>query len=386
MYFSVLLAGAAALLMLLPAVNSVSVPPPKPHDKDWVVAHQRASLVDSSRKDPLDPTQDRKLAVSLFIPVGTKACSAQHDNLYMPDQTAKVSNQQFFGDQNANFFEKLHFDSCSSVSGSIDAQKLPLLVFEPAVGTSRLVYNQLARQLSAVGTAVVTIDHPHDASIIEFEDAAGQDPIVNNGTTPLDPFDLNKPWNDTTSKAVEARRADINFVLDQLGTTDQLKRFFPDFQFSSGLNTKSFGILGHGLGGAVATQVAAEDTRCNWSINLSGTAPLLTKDIQDYIIFFGLESYKRSDDDHWRQALPHLVGRTVEWDMMKGGVMDYTDLPLLVSIVPSNQKVKGLGDNGVWAFHCTSCFLEAYVRDTIMNERGEISACLRMCPFLQPVH
>ncbi|KAF2247008.1 hypothetical protein BU26DRAFT_397650, partial [Trematosphaeria pertusa] len=322
------------IALLTRKTHGVLIPPPKPHDMSWEVAHARTSLVDTSRKDPYSPSEDRKLGVSIFVPVFKPYCTKQCDNVYMPDQTARTSNLQFFGDENANVFEKLYFKSCCASYGETDLGAHRLVVLEPGVATSREVYNQLARQMSANGFVVVTIDHPHDASIVEFLDANDKSVIANNGTVDLCSFSPATSWNDTVTKAVDARTDDINFMLTQLSNISLFERLFPDLKLHAGspLNSDSFVIMGHGLGGTVATMFSAQDKRTVFSINLSGTTPVLQTDVKNHVIFFGRDEYTRDDDANWKQSWKHFTGSVVEWDMHKGGQMDYTDLPLMVSL------------------------------------------------------
>ncbi|KAF2683851.1 hypothetical protein K458DRAFT_304443 [Lentithecium fluviatile CBS 122367] len=381
MYAAALIGGVAALIILLPeGAHGIAIPAPAPHGKSFTVAHARSSFVDSSRKDPYNDSEDRKLAYSLFLPVNKNECTKQCSNAYMPDLTAKKTNAQFFGDENAKIFEQFTFDSCCASSNDINAGAFPVVVFEPAVGTSRLLYNQLARQVSAVGTTVVLIDHPYDASIVEFD---GLTAI--NGTVDLDAFEVSKNWDDTLNKALDTRKADIESVIKELGTTNYLSRLFPDLKFSSALNTNTFDVMGHGLGGSAATVLSTHGSRVGLSINLSGSIPVIQQNSNNYLVFFGREAYTREDDANWRDSIQHFQGRFVEWDFTGAGQMDYTDLPRLVDLVNSpNSSPKGLGANGVWAFHCTSCFLEGYIRDVKQGGRREVSDCYVMCPNMEP--
>lgn len=387
MYSLGLLAGAATLMGLVLTTSGVEVPVPAPDDKDWLVAHHRSSVVDSSRKDPFDPSEDRKLAFSLFVPVYNRDCTKNCSEQYMPDQTAKVSNLQFFGNESANVFDKLLFNSCCNSSKEVNVEDYPVIVFEPTVGTSRHIYTQLARQLSANGAAVVTIDHPYDASIVEFDDSDDKRAIVNNGTVPMDPFQVNNQWNDTTTKTIDTRMADIDFVIDHIGKADILGKFWPDIKFTPSLNTTVYYMIGHGLGGTVATTIAARRARVRWSINISGSVPIFLGDVKDYIVFFGRDDYKREDDSNWMESWKRFVGPTVEWDFMKYGHMSFTDLPLIVQFVNPDLKAKGLKEHGIGAYTANSCFLEAYLRDTILGESGQLTKCLNVFKdFVEPHH
>ncbi|KAF1976274.1 hypothetical protein BU23DRAFT_44434 [Bimuria novae-zelandiae CBS 107.79] len=374
-------AGLGCIALAFPHTASVmakvEVPAPAPSGMPWRVAHARSSLVDSSRKDPYNSSEDRKIAFSVFMPILDTTCTATTDDDYMPKLTAEVSNEQFFGNREAGVFEQLYFKSCSGASGETPADHFPLLLFEPAVGTSRFMYNQLARQLSANGAYIVTIDHPHDAPIVEFADS---DPIENKNAITLDPFKINKPVNDTDIKKVmDTRIGDINAVIKELEQVETLPDLFPGVRFVNGntkVPTQRIFMAGHGLGGSVAIAMGASDERVVWTINLSGSAPALTQDIFAYTIFFGREDYRSEDDTAWQETRKHLAGPQVEWTYNKAEQFDYSDLPLVSQLVGKNSDAKGLGkpyevmdlSDPTATFRSLSCFLEAYFRQTVLPE------------------
>ncbi|KAK7182577.1 paf acetylhydrolase [Paraphaeosphaeria sporulosa] len=380
MLFCVVVTGLGLLALIntahgqSPSASKFEVPAPA-SSLPWKVAHSRSFLIDSSRKDPYNNTEDRKVAYSIFMPVFAEACSESIDNGYMPTLTAEASNLQFFDDESAGIFDALHFNSCSKNTDKYNADHFPLLIFEPAVGTSRFMYNQLARQLSANGAHVVTIDHPYDANIVEFP---GSDPIRNGGSVSLDPFQVNKPVNGTeTKKAIDTRIADVDSVIKELEKANTLPRLFPAFTFTDGntkVPTQRLFMVGHGLGGSVATSMGFYDKRVEWTINLSGSTPVLAEDVYPYTIFFGRENYRSENDTAWQETMKHIAGPQVEWTYHKAEQFDFSDLPLVSHLVNPSKKPKGLGvpyqdmdpNDPTATFRALSCFLEGYFRDTLI--------------------
>lgn len=350
-----------------------------------MVAHTRSYLVDSSRKDPYNDSQDRKAAFSIFMPVYGKNCTATTDNEYAPELTAKACNLQFFGDKDAGVFDELYFKSCTGDTSETIADDHPLIIFEPAFGTSRFLYNQLARQLSANGAYVVTIDHPHDAPIVEF---TGSDAIESNGAIKLDAFTVNKPVDDVdTKKAIEARIGDIDAVIKELEKPGALQNYFPGIKSIANkkVNTDRLYMIGHGLGGSVVSSMSASNPRVEWIINLSGSTPVLTKDITAYTVFFGRETYRSEDDEAWKATKKHLTGPQVEWTYNKADQFDYSDLPLISHVAGKNKDAKGIGkpyenidpNDPTATFRGLSCFLEGYLRDTVFgNDHPALPKCV----------
>lgn len=143
----------------------------------YKVAVSHFPLTDTARKDPYKPDEDRRLMVSLYMPVPKESCSNECQNSYMPPQTAAIANEQFIegGKRDAGIFEEMAYGVCCGSSTDIDASKFPVIVLEPHVDTSRLLYSTMARFISANGVAVVVIDHPGDASIVQFSSSRTRD-------------------------------------------------------------------------------------------------------------------------------------------------------------------------------------------------------------------
>ncbi|KAF2123459.1 hypothetical protein P153DRAFT_352121 [Dothidotthia symphoricarpi CBS 119687] len=392
-FSAVILAVGLLVGLLLPGSSSASViisaPNPSTHDYKVAVAH--FPLVDITRKDVYAATEDRKLMVSLFMPVHKSVCMTECEKAYMPPDTARVSNAQFFEHSDAGVFEQMAYMACcGGNTESINASKYPVVILEPQVGTSRLLYTTLARFMSANGVAVVLVDHPHDSSIVEFMKARDKPTIYNNGTIPLSPFEAMKSWNATITQAMETRTQDINFVLQQL-TTLALPDRFPGLNFTSALNTQSYAIVGHGLGGTVATTLNVLDPRVRLSINLSGTAPLLQHPSAAQIYFFGRAAFTRDDDIHWPTTWPYLTGRATEFDLKDAGIFDYSDLPWLVDFarkeggMPDLVNARGLGSLGPWGFHAMACFVEGVLRVEFLADWTAVSRCFgffqQMVPY-----
>ncbi|MEU3476641.1 alpha/beta fold hydrolase [Streptomyces sp. NPDC033754] len=121
----------------------------------------------------------------------------------------------------------------------------PVLLYSPGGGDSRAMGSSLAIDLASHGWTVVTVDHPGDASEVEFPDERpGRDPIR---TTVLRP-DMDAG---TFRTMIDTRVADLRFVLDALG----LDRV---------------GLYGHSAGGTAVAQALHEDPRVAAAVDLEG--------------------------------------------------------------------------------------------------------------------
>jgi hypothetical protein len=153
---------------------------------------------------------------------------------------------------------------------------------------------------------------------------------------------------------------DIDMTLAQLRNPSILANNFPNVHFAHGLNTSNYSVVGHGFGGTVATALSAIDSRVVFSINLSGSPPPLTKDTKAPIYFIGRSDFRREDDFNWPAAWKHLTGPATEFDLGDSGIMDFTDLPIVIDTAGTKGLHGfGLGNSGPWVSRwCTNCVYE----------------------------
>ncbi|KAH3967809.1 1-alkyl-2-acetylglycerophosphocholine esterase [Parastagonospora nodorum] len=377
-----LLAGILAICS--PVVSSVLLPGPDDQHQ-YKIAVADIELIDTMRKDPHSQDEDRKIMVSLFMPVPVANCAKEVERPYMSSPAAIIADFQMLSDTPVGVFDKIAYTVCSSGNSPINMSDIPVVVLEPHTDTSRLLYANLARYMTANNVAVVLIDHPYDSSVVEFPDKSV---VYQNGATGLSNYSPLMEWNSTVETAVSIRIADIKFALSQLGDASKVTKNFPDFQFSGTLNTTGYSVVGHGLGGTVATSLSTEDPNVIISINLSGSAPPLNHTSAAPIFFIGRSDFRRNNDILWPSFWTHLTGPATEFDLANSGIMDFTDLPIVVEA--SNRrglKGHGVGESGAAGNHAIQCFVEGILADNLHNNDGGVRNCIhifgdRMAPYM----
>lgn len=391
MLYALSTAILAVAALISQSRGAILVPPPDLNTHDYKVAVSHFPLTDVSRQDPFLENQHRRVMVSVFMPVPKSNCLNECHIPYMPAQTARIADQQFLLNAGDSVFGKMDLQVCCKSSVAIDAAKYPVVVLDPHTDTSRLLYANLARYVSANGVVVVLIDHPGDSSIVEFPEETNQatQTVYNSGRTPLSNFSPIRPWNDTVTRAVDIRIQDINFALGQLNTTSILQQHFRDFTFTSPLDTISYSIVGHGLGGTVATTLSTTNPHIRFSINLSGTAPALTSSTAAPIYFIGRASFRRADDIHWPATWLKLTGPATELDLDDSEMFDFADLAIIVELANNEggmRDVRGrqLGSTGAWANHAVKCFVEGIVRKELLADTRGVSKCVGMFSGMVP--
>lgn len=378
----VTLFGRGEAALLLPSPDMVT------HSYKVAVAH--LPLTDVLHKDPYAPDKDRRIMASIFMPIPTALCAYECQVTYMPPGTARIANEQFLSKAPDGVFEKIGYTACCSASDSIDASKYPVVVLEPNVDTSRLLYTNLARYMSANGVVVVLLDHPEDTSIVEFPRTTTTDPetVYNSGTITLSNFSPITEWNETVTRAIETRQQDIKYALERLQGIVPLQKQFPDITFTAPLNTSTYAIVGHGLGGSVATSLSFNDTRVRYSVNLAGTPPLLSTPSKATIYFLGRSNYKRDDDIHWPATWTHLTGRVAEFDLDNSDIFDFSDLPIILELARNEGKMLGVEGKAVHgspvANHAIVYLVEAAIRKEDFGNPRALQDCVGVFGVVKP--
>lgn len=167
-------------LSFVAAVKAVLLPGPY---GPFSVTMNVQPLTDTSRQDPFAPAksqQNRRVLLSIFSPVDASAQECKDSTLpYMTPATADdygslassvgLPNDTFHAFE-LQFCELLHRRSGQSKQTKL--HRLPLAIFSPGYGESRLMYGVLARSLASHGYVVITVDHPYDPNVVEFPDGS----------------------------------------------------------------------------------------------------------------------------------------------------------------------------------------------------------------------
>jgi dienelactone hydrolase len=138
------------------------------------------------------------------------------------------------------------------------AQRYPVVLYQPGYGDIRGTGTGLASDLASRGYIVVTMDDTYEAQVVEFPGGRLATPRPNQ------------------SHVGPARLADTRFVLNELvrlrsgANPDALHRRLPT-GLSKAIDTSKVGMFGHSLGGAMAAQAMAADSRIYAGIDLDGT-------------------------------------------------------------------------------------------------------------------
>lgn len=313
--FLALLSSGARAVVLLPR-------PLGPYNVDIITM----KLVDLTRLDLFAPSsQPRAVMVSAFYPV-SRHCESKSCRFidYMPPATAAIEDQDYsqYGLPSGTF-EKLEIQLCRQdvrVHQQRYMDHYPIVLFSPAMGTSRLLSNAIIQSVASSGYVVISIDHPYDADVVEYPDGW----LV---------FAANISSDAQVDLALATRAEDASFVLDQLAIESVANQLIPGAK--TGLNVSKAAMFGHSLGGAATAAAMLNDNRIVGGLNLDGSlfGPVVTEGLGRPFMMLGHQGKNQSTDDTWASFWRHLRGWKLELEMEKAQHYTFSDVPLLVKIL-----------------------------------------------------
>ncbi|MEU6878481.1 alpha/beta hydrolase [Streptomyces sp. NPDC046712] len=201
----------------------------------------------------------------------------------------------------------------------------PVLVYSPGGGDARTMGTSLAEELASHGWVVVTVDHPGDASEVDFPtERPGRDKV--RPTVFLGPPDAEQ-----FRTMIDTRLADVRFVLDRLEALEG--------PLGRALDLGRVGIYGHSAGGTTAAQTLYDDRRIAAAVNLEGYLdradgelfPVARDGVDRPLLLLGTDGFRDARlDRSWSAMLAHPGGRTVRRQLDDAGHWAFTDYAALV--------------------------------------------------------
>jgi dienelactone hydrolase len=149
----------------------------------------------------------------------------------------------------------------------IAAGSFPVIVYNPAWWGFRNRSTYMTQDLASHGFVVAALSHPYNSSMVEFADGSIANPDYS--------FDLGFslaryiPMAERFAMAdqeLAVQTADCRFVLDELEKLDRT----PGHPLERRLRLDRVGSYGHSFGGAVAVELAREDSRVRAALELDG--------------------------------------------------------------------------------------------------------------------
>jgi Platelet-activating factor acetylhydrolase, isoform II len=241
--------------------------------------------------------------------------------------------------------------------------RLPAVLYSPGGGEPRTWETILVQDLASRGYIVVTIDHPYEASEVEFPGGR----VVDGGVLPANEQQLRQllkhgDFAKLAKKIVAVRVADTRFVLDELaaldagGNPDAERRPLPA-GLAGALDMNRIGMFGVSAGGFTAAQAMDADRRIKAGIDVGGTvespfirdsmsiAPVFARGLDRPFLLMGDAQTNHHSVPSWKSLWDHSSGWHADLTL-KGasGENSYKDA---VWLLPQIARQLGLPDSFV---------------------------------------
>ncbi|MCX5206432.1 alpha/beta fold hydrolase [Streptomyces sp. NBC_00237] len=281
-------------------------------------------LVDASRNDPWNPAIGvRELMVTVLRPA---LPSGRHPRLPQLTPEAATWFTRLAHLVRAPYLPPAGVDWGATLTHARTGttplpRRRPTLLYSPGGGDSRTMGSALATDLASHGWTVVLVDHPGDASQVEFP---GVRPP--GRPEPVRPTELRPDTMDAARfrTMIGTRVADLRFVLDAL----RLQRV---------------GLYGHSAGGTAVAQALHEDRRVASAINLEGYLdgidgelfPVARQRPDRPLLLAGTDGFRDARFDRsWSALLAH-GGPVTRREIANAGHWAFTDY---AALAPQLQK------------------------------------------------
>ncbi|MBL8209390.1 MAG: hypothetical protein JNK87_01685 [Bryobacterales bacterium] len=208
---------------------------------------------------------------------------------------------------------------------STDRDKWPVVLFSPGYAASRAFYTSLVTDLASKGYAVIAIDHPYEAAVVELADGRLVTTVENFGKHGAD-------RGAYMTEHLDLRAGDVKFVLDQLHRADVVGP-----ALFARLDLDHIGAIGHSFGGATAALALERDSRIKAAANIDGTlyGDLAEKSLQRPFLLLQSDPAETHHSERYlsgnRQLLQRLHARGYRYEIRGANHYGFTDVPLFFS-------------------------------------------------------
>jgi dienelactone hydrolase len=218
-------------------------------------------FVDESRTDPFidTSTKNRELMVKIYYP------ATQDDSKpfapYFHNTPALVRLFTTHFGLPDFMFDHLNLVKSHAKEGlllSDGQQRYPVILFSHGAGTTMEVQTSQGEDLASHGYIVMAIDHPYVSVATVFPDRIVSAREATTDFNTADPAEI----------ITQIMADDASFIIDELEKTN----LNPDLSMFQGkFDLENIGVIGHSVGGAVAYNLAINDSRVKAAINLDGS-------------------------------------------------------------------------------------------------------------------
>ncbi|KAI1420032.1 platelet-activating factor acetylhydrolase [Xylaria sp. FL1777] len=321
------------------------------------VGYTDLELVDYSRNDIYSPIPSpRDLMATLFYPIEDNQRHCSINTLLTPLLAAYLD--ALFSTPSGTF-NQFALPSCANAP--LARPDLPLVLFSHGYKGSRLLYSGLLQEFASQGFNVLAVDHPYDATVVEYPDGRF---VYNN---------LNESVPGAVEQDLQVRVEDMIFALNSMNNrsiTSKIPGLFP-----KRLQTNRVGILGHSFGGSTTLQATANDTRFVAGTSLDGPFWGSANQTGTNAPFMLMSALQPSSEDwmtEWTTTWP-LLRSSKGWFEVAGTVhLSFDDFPILTDLLGANANDFVGNVTGSRMVSIQSAFTTSFFNQFLKNETGGV--------------
>lgn len=266
-------------------------------------------LVDSTREDPfLANGTKRELLVRLWYPAEDgESCTRAE---YAPAQVWRYFSQLL-----ELPLPQVTTNSCWNTTVADGGH--PIVVFTPGFTATFTDYSFLFEDLASRGYVVVSVDHPFEATAVEFPDGRFVTSVFGSHLTSIVRGD-----EEAMNVAVSVRLSDLQFVVNEL---EQMSTAGSG-PFAGKLDVSRLALAGHSLGGLTTIRGVEEDPRFRAGIVLDGAMPHSVRETETPVLMLatGRDEWSEEERQLWNalhgprlavnlRGTEHLTGTDAVW-------------------------------------------------------------------------
>jgi dienelactone hydrolase len=220
---------------------------------EYGVGRRSEVWTDSSRRDPVDTTRSREIAVVIWYPADVRVRTAA--NPVLPDEWQDLRVQALetrFGSEMGSAMQGLRSFASQGAELARRQREFPVLVFTPGLGWLASDYSIIAEDLASHGYVVFGISSPGFADPLVFPDGR----VVKRSLGIGEKIGTDQQYV----------HQDAFFVLDEI------RKLAGNGFFKDRLDLNQVGAFGHSLGGTTSFVLANRDSMVRGAVNIDGDA------------------------------------------------------------------------------------------------------------------
>ncbi|WP_327653799.1 alpha/beta hydrolase [Streptomyces sp. NBC_00483] len=321
--------GAAPAVAAAPQRVRLRLPAPSgPHP----VGRVALRLVDRSRPDPWTAAPARELMVDVRYPARAVAGHGRAPQM-TAREAAGFDRLNNFAGLPAGRVDWAATRTFAHTAAPLDRRAAhPVVLYSPGVVDPHSLGTTLTDDLASRGYVVIAIDHPYDASAVEFP---GGRVAVSRLPQEFEKAQQSGPAGVTAllKKTTAVRVADARFVLDVVRRAFDTQR----------LRRAPIGMFGQSAGGFAALQTLHDDERLAAAANLDGVLAYVQDDhdegglstvaaegVDRPVLLMGSEGNDRTNVPSWRELWRHSSGWRRDLTLRGSRHATYTDATTLL--------------------------------------------------------